>query len=478
MENVVKALRSSAIVKGVEGDLGATSIRLWGQAKLEKNKLTFLVARYAEVDEQVYSIPVHLRVESEHDGIGLIQFDGLSPGRDYYYQIGYYTITSDKLLSEYDLVWPSSASGRFKTDARSDTPWNFCFGSCRLCAKLGPVVLFGGGDAADKVYEAVLEKNPEFWLEIGDQVYYDYFGPFRRSKTVEQMRDAYRTVRSYPHQSFLIANKTTYSMCDDHDLHRNNTDYSKKIADQEAWNAGMKVFREYQHIKGPTSLDPLYYSFDRNNCTFFVADTRSERSKTNIISDEQMGAIESWINDVHHIGKTRFFVSPTPVVSQASDDSWTGYPLQQRRLIEILLSEDVYILTGDAHCARTGIYQVFDEDNDLDAEIVEILSSGISSAAHDQGKAYDRSTDSEPKDYDKDNDFPMIIDNSGRGGLTFKTNYSTESYPRNPTNLPKHLIKGATDHLFTDITITNDSIQIRVINSKKQILNTLVLEKK
>lgn len=467
----VKPLILGPIVKGVEDNYSSSMIRLWGKAKASL-KPTYLVARYAPIDNLNYGEHLSAEVKAEDDCTGVIEISNLNAGTEYFYQMGYVSGSIDSL------EWFDYPSGRFKTDEPYNKSWNFCFGSCRLYAKLGPLVLFGSGDSADRTYDAILGQNPEFWMEIGDQVYYDYMGPIARAKTVKEMRKAYGYVRSLPNLRFLLANKTTYSMGDDHDFHRNNTDHEKKHNDFSTWEAGIKVFREHQSLKGPSYDGPFWYWFNRRNATFFVSDSRTERTEVDIMSREQMDAIREWANDPDHAEKIKFFVSSTPVISQASKDSWTGYPAQQRELIEIMLSVTegyAFILTGDAHCLRTGIYQIHDGDHDTERQVVEILSSGISSAANDAGKPFIREIQSEPKDYDQDNDFPMIVDNTENGGLRFVTNYATKTFPDKHKSLIKHVIKGGVDHVFTDVVVYEKSVHVKAMNHKGELLNTLVL---
>lgn len=468
--NKVKPLDLGPIVKGVEEDLSESMVRIWGKAVPDKKLDTYLVARIATLDALTYSEPICLQVSPENDGCGVVEISGLDPDTTYLYQIGYVYDNLDHL------DWPLTDSGRFKTAGSKDS-WNFCFGSCRLLAKIGPSILFGSGESADEIYRVIQDRDPEFWLEIGDQVYFDYLGPINRAKTLAEMRARYQ-VRKYPWQARLYANKQTYSMCDDHDLHRNNTDYAKKYEELDVWSNGLKTFREYQSLKGPEYDIPLWYWFTRHNATFFVCDSRSERQETMIISEDQMSAIQDWLRNPAHTDKYKFFVSPTPVISQISSDSWFGYPIQQRQLIEMLLSHEfTYILTGDAHCVRTGVYSVYDENGVPLGQLTEILSSGLSAAAADQGKCFDRSINPDTTGYDTNNDFPMTLDNTAKGGIKLVTDYATPCYPRKHTSLIKHLAYGDLDHVVTDVVVTKDSLHIRALNHKAEVLNKLVLDK-
>jgi len=285
---------------------------------------------------------------------------------------------------------------------------------------------------------------------------------FLRKKNLKSMRKLYRTVRNFKYQKQLYASTPIYEICDDHDYHCNNSNRAKRDSDTRVWMSGRKSYMEYQHYLGPSSyIGKLWYSFSRNNAIFFVFDTRSERDETKreIISLLQMEAFEKWIKDENSQDKIKFVVSPVPLVSQNSEDSWYGFPEQQKKVINLITSIDnVYVLAGDAHCARVGKYKIYDEnDIELDRTVTEVVSSGLVAINHDKGKSYNGEYITE--EYDKDNDFPFKLDNSKRNGLKFITNYASKCYPKNkkcsfldkldrPFNL-------SSDNIFTKIIIDN-----------------------
>ena len=70
-------------------------------------------------------------------------------------------------------------SGQFKTDNSKDLlDCLFSYGSCRRYVKVGPMILFGTGESVDKIYNSIRDKNIEFLLSIGYQVYYDTMDSF------------------------------------------------------------------------------------------------------------------------------------------------------------------------------------------------------------------------------------------------------------------------------------------------------------
>ena len=487
-----------------------TSIRLWGRGngpsvkKIEKNKKSkksflpdqcMLIARLRPIGNSEndnpdfeYNDHVEIQVKPENDYVGQIEFNDLAPGYIYEYQMGFYrapNVDREACPIEYD--WSDSAQGSFKTDDGSDKPWTFAFSSCRIHIGLGSFVLFGSGKKADKIYKAIMDHETDMWMEIGDQVYYDFVGPVYRLKSLQDMRKLYQQVRTYPNLKHLHANRIIYQMCDDHDIHRDNTNSDKQHKDESTWKNGFQAFKEYQHIDGPDASDKLWYIFNRNNATFFVFDTRSERTDTRIISNEQMQAYHNWITDENNADKIKFLVSPTPVVSQVGLDSWFGFPEQQKELLKTMSTVvDAYILTGDAHCARTGIYKLFDGNTDLNYKVIEIMSSGLYSVTGDKGKQFNESISSNKKfsieSYDKNNNFPHTLDNTAKKGIKLVTTFATKTWPeiKSPYGIrlnTKFPTGKRIDCIFSTIDINEETITVNVFNQNNDLLDSIEINR-
>ena len=146
---------------------------------------------------------------------------------------------------------------------------------------------------------------------------------------------------------------------------------------------------------------------------------------------------------------------------------------------------NVVILTGDAHCARTGIYEVYDEMNTcIGYKLTEILSSGLAAINHDRGKKLGHIpmnlTEDYIKKYNEDNDFPYIIDNRANGGLKFVTSYSSDCYPRQKSNTIKNKIKNVVtqivDNVYTNLTVNRDRLIVEVYNQDGELLNSEIIQ--
>ncbi len=105
--------------------------------------------------------------------------------------------------------------------------------------------------------------------------------------------------------------------------------------------------------------DRFWYTFQDGCCDFFVTDARTERylpldkNEWQIISDQQMNALKTWLNDGSR--RVKFVISSVPVfpgTKSSSDDKWNGFPDQQSELLDFIWENQiprVVILSGDVH---------------------------------------------------------------------------------------------------------------------------------
>jgi phosphodiesterase/alkaline phosphatase D-like protein len=508
-----------ATVRGVEAHKSPDHIKLWGRGdKWHKSawqkarefftwaqpeqRYSFGVVQIKEKEMAEWECDWHIfQLKPENDFTHLYEIANLSPGTEYDYRFGYF-ISPDEDINDINPNWVQATTGYFKTDTAGDEQeFSFILGSCRLYFQLFGQTLFGSAEGGDHIFGSIRDQveNPgtygiggiDFMLEIGDQLYYDPRGSFMRTKTKKDMRKLYQKVRGYPNISWLTQTLKIYSMCDDHDIHRDNTNEDIRMADLEVFRNGKKVFMEYQSIYGPEHTEHLYYDFNNKHASFFVFDTRSERESGSedgiprIVSEEQMAAFDQWI-DAADDTRVLFIVTPTPCLSQPNVDSWWGYPAQQAHLIDKILAKTsdtgrrIPILTGDAHCARSAVYKVLDSDGAEIGQIPEILSSGLCAVNHDKGKPFNIDDDS--KDdfnaavYDQNNSFPYMVDNSQNGGYQLQTFFATPCYPERlqPDGFINYLrfpFSRVIDDHFTQITVSGARVTSKIYNQDNVLRN-------
>lgn len=460
-------------------------VTIWGLPKIKKNCYNFLIVKLQQGDNIIIKKVI---VNDSDYNTGIIKFTELSNKQVTYQAASLCIKKKSTMYNEELLLWDNITSYTF--DLNIDD-FSFIFGSCRRYISIGKIKLFGTGENGDKIFEAIQKQNPKLFLSIGDQVYFDPVGNLTRITKLKDMRKLYCKVRNFENIKNLMATVPTYEICDDHDCHRNDTNWFMQHDENIIACNARKAYYEFQHFD--RTSPNLWYTFDKQvkdkTVSFFVLDTRAERNESlldsnikKIISDEQFAAVEAWLSIDHAI---KFLVSPTPIVSQNSIDSWFGYPEQQKRLLLALQNvPNIFLLVGDAHCARIGTYQVCLTDKST-FSVTEILSSGLVAVNHDIGKDYAVYVE-RPKeyrynfnkfinDYDNNNDFPFILDNSIHQGLKLITTLSTKSYPspNKPTgfNKVKNLYKRVIDNVFTKITYDGSSLIVDIYNQDNILLH-------
>lgn len=436
----LKPLTSGPIVNGVDnGDTNEShnKVHLWGRAGDKHHKDYYLVARLKTGDTD-FEPPQFTKVDSLNDKIGIIPFPELQINTPYEYQIGYIKTKKDADLSA-EIIhiknWDHASTGKFHTPNPNADQISFVFGSCfRYTDVLGFNLFDSDNDIIFNAISEQLKEDPanSFFLRIGDNVYLDPIGKigFGQSKSLSQMRGLYKTVWGLPNYKNLLANTITYSQEDDHGLGFNNVVPSEEVKDAEIVAHAMKAFYEYQKWDGPNGSQKSYYSFSRGPAEFFVFDTRQERVThttdkdgnaqiPHVISDEQFQSFQKWIQNPAIKDKVKFVVSTIPLISSNDIDSWGGFPIQQKQVVETMLGNDldgtpiskVFILTGDGHCTHGGTYAISNEEKEI-GTLTEIMSSGLKAI-----------------NFGKQEDFPDSIDTRENNGLHFVKKDETPIFP-------------------------------------------------
>ncbi|MDP1975638.1 MAG: alkaline phosphatase D family protein, partial [Alphaproteobacteria bacterium] len=388
--------------------------------------------------------PKFTKVDSLNDKTGIIPFPELQINTPYEYQIGYIKTKKDAGLADLsgEIIhiknWDRASTGKFHTPNPNAEQLSFVFGSCYRYTSVLHFELGASGKRGSRIFRSIseqLKNDPAngFFLRIGDNVYFDPIGKisFGQSKTLDDMRETYRTVWGFPNYRNLLANTITYSQKDDHDSGFNNAIPLEEICDAEIVAHAEKSFFEYQKWDGPNGSQKLYYSFSRGPAEFFVFDTREERvnrTKNNegidqiphMINPEQFKAFQDWIQNPAIQNKVKFVVTTVPLISTADADAWAGFPAQQRQIVETILGNDrdgtpitkAFILTGDGHCTHGGTYNINNEAGQI-GTLTEIMSSGLKSIVSFGSK----------------DDFPAAIDIRDKGGLHFVKIDQSDVFP-------------------------------------------------
>lgn len=232
---------------------------------------------------------------------------------------------------------------------------------------------------------------PSFFLQAGDQIYYD-FPDVDRQPDRNEYRLAYREAWFYDVANrYLLSHWPQYMTLDDHEIAdqfaRDFIPHNGSFKPDTYLSEATVAYREYAHAISPNKNDPdstrrksgpYWYRFDKGGTRFFVLDTRTERFDTSspaqMIDEDQMARLLDWMCD--YKDDLKFVVTSVPFVAEINDagsrrtlrwtddvaaplnndnDKWSARRFQKQRdqIIEHISSQHIQrliFLTGDMHC--------------------------------------------------------------------------------------------------------------------------------
>tara|TARA_B100001750_G_scaffold233035_1_gene232772 strand:- start:7286 stop:8551 length:1266 start_codon:yes stop_codon:yes gene_type:complete len=199
------------------------------------------------------------------------------------------------------------------------------------------------------VFDAIREREPLFFLHMGDLHYRDI-----GSNDRERYLRAFDEALSTPAQSRFFASTPVEYVWDDHDYGTNNS--NRNAAGRPA---AMSAFRECapHHalaLSGP--LEPIARAFSIGRVRYVLTDCRSARSPLDAASPTMLGeAQKAWLlGELSAASRAHALVvwmSPVPWIAGGSD-TWGGYPEERREIANHIASEGIRnlcMVSGDAH---------------------------------------------------------------------------------------------------------------------------------
>ena len=338
------------------GHVSDSKARIWVRGSSER-PVAFL-SYGLEDDTSQEAIPLSL--EERHAYTGVIELEGLEPSRRYSCEVSFRARVDSSPSAR---LKPRYNKGKFRTapPEGTDVELNFIFGSCNLHS-LG--IVSSPDPAYERIGELVQEKNADFMIHCGDQIYYDLPIPViapdidqYRNKYLDAWGDSEPTaalLTQLPHYMILDDHEIMDDFANDKDVMIGSLDYIKTVA--------LKAYREFQHIHNPQVYgnDSLYYSFSFGQYQFFVLDIRTERYKKSpgiqMIGEQQMQRFFNWLQT--HKDAVKFVVTSGPFVGEVrnSHDKWAGevFRPQREQIIDFIAQNHVsklVFLTGDRHNA-------------------------------------------------------------------------------------------------------------------------------
>ncbi|MCZ6890551.1 MAG: PhoD-like phosphatase N-terminal domain-containing protein, partial [Gammaproteobacteria bacterium] len=200
-----------------------------------------------------------LEATPERDFVVKARMGGLTAGTRYYYRLRYGSEQDNTRVG---------ATRSFKTLPGRDG-----------AAEVNFVVVTGmnyarfhgdnprAGSPADRVLgypalEAILNREPEFFVATGDNVYYDV--PFEgAARTQATMRKKWHEQLVQPRFINLFAEVPTYWQKDDHDYRYNDADNTIETEPDPSPELGAATFLEQVPVVDPNDPDPVTYRTHR-----------------------------------------------------------------------------------------------------------------------------------------------------------------------------------------------------------------------
>lgn len=248
------------------------------------------------------------------------------------------------------------------------------------------------GTAGIQIYDHMLERDPDFFVHLGDIVYYDKksAGGDVDARTPELAR--FHWNRWYGCSDVIKFHRqvNSFFIKDDHDTLTDDTIPGQRVGNL-TWDDGLTIFREQVPIGDPTYRTRRW----SRDLQFWIVEGRDYRSP-NPMPDGEGKSIwgtkqKAWFMDGVRASDAPFKIlfSPTPVVGpdrenkrdNYSNSNWTHEGSQIR---QFCAENNVIVICGDRHWQ----YHSIDDETGTHE-----FSSGATTEAHAGGFSLDRRTE-------------------------------------------------------------------------------------
>ena len=166
--------------------------------------------------------------------------------------------------------------GAFRTPPTAETEENieFCIVTCHDYWRKDTT----GGH---KIYSAMMEMFPDFYVHTGDIEYYDKPEPY--ALTEEIMRFKWDRLFALPLQRKFWTQTTSYFMKDDHDVLRDDAYPGMKYG-TVTWDRGLEIFNKEQFPSHEKFYKTIRWGKDLQ---IWITEGRNYRSKNSIPTDRE-----------------------------------------------------------------------------------------------------------------------------------------------------------------------------------------------
>ena len=299
---------------------------------------------------------------AEHNRIVTFWLNGLEPATTYF--------IAPQVDGRIDL----SHRARLRTFPEDRGSFSFAFASCARTA------------SSNRVFTAILENQPLFYMNIGDFHYMNITNDDRL-----EFRAVYDRVLAASRQGHLYRYVPFVYMWDDHDYGGNNS--GRSAASRAAARLSYQEYMPHYPLAAGTGDVPIYQAFTVGRVRFILTDLRSERSltrdpddsrkslmggeqkqwfKRELLAASRQHALTFWVSTVPWLGEPGANYYPLPrgfrgyvhhsklphrsnedrEERKLAEDHWSIYATERREIADFIKSNDIRrlcILHGDAH---------------------------------------------------------------------------------------------------------------------------------
>jgi hypothetical protein len=231
-----------------------------------------------------------------------------------------------------------------------------------------------GGRYAAAVAEVSKKETPAFKLFMGDQLYQDWWPAFIPSRSMtSRFAKRYAAYWGHPALAPVLRSSPNYFSSDDHEYWNNFPEryigFPPTMLEPgrlSAKRAAEETYYQFQQALNPDGQ--RYGKFTAAGVSFFIADTRIERTKKNApvprtLSDEQLQALRDWGAALDRPG---VLVLGQPLFQKAGnmlDYSLANFPSDYAEICALIeravagetadkRPHDILVLSGDIHTGR------------------------------------------------------------------------------------------------------------------------------
>jgi phosphodiesterase/alkaline phosphatase D-like protein len=269
------------------GALTPTSAVVKAKLAVPVSTVRLAVSKSPDLARPVYTLP-----EGGDSPVATFRVGNLEPSLYYYYAV--------EAAGRSDL----EHRGRFRTYPAGPTSFAFAFASCARTASAHPV------------FQAILQSNPLFFVNVGDLHYLDI-----RRNDRNEFRRAYDLVLGSRTQAALYRNVPFVYIWDDHDFGGNNSS-----AEADVHQAARLTYQEYvphYPLAAGTGNVPIHHAFTVGRVRFILTDLRSSRTPItapDTAAKTMLGpAQKQWFKSELLAAKGKF-----PLVFWVSSVPWLG----------------------------------------------------------------------------------------------------------------------------------------------------------